>query len=410
VHVPPGHDRQAGRVLTGRGDLLDVVLLVAALLFAVSGYRQGFVVGVLSFVGFLGGGVIGSQVAPALARSGPLARFPQAVVGLLVVFVFASVGQLVATSLGRAVRSRLTWEPARLVDAAAGAGVSVVSLLLVSWLVGTAVASSPFTGLASQVRRSQVLTAVDGVVPGSARTLFSSFRRLVDDRGFPEVFGGLVPTQARPVEAPDARVAGSRAVAAARDRVFKVTGVAAACSRRIEGTGFVFAAERIMTNAHVLAGVTAPVVQVGGRQLAATVVLYDSDRDIAVLRVPGLARSPLAFTGRARTGDSAVVVGYPQDGPFRADAARIRGTQQARGPDIYQSKTVVREIYALRSRVRPGNSGGPLLDTAGGVYGVVFAAAADDPQTGYALTAREVASDAAAGRTATARVGTRGCD
>jgi S1-C subfamily serine protease len=165
-----------------------------------------------------------------------------------------------------------------------------------------------------------------------------------------------------------------------------------------------------MTNAHVVAGVTRPNVEVGGQRRAATVVLYDPDRDIAVLAVPGLTASPLSFAGAARTGDSALVIGYPQDGPYRADAARIRGTQNAKGPDIYQRRTVIREIYALRSRVRPGNSGGPLLTPEGRVLGVVFAAAADDPQTGYALTAREVASDAAAGRTATAKVGTEGCD
>lgn len=379
-------------------------------MFAVSGYRQGFVVGVLSFVGFLGGGVLGAQVAPSLARSGPLAGFPQAGVGLLVVFAAASLGQLLATLIGGALRNRLTWRPARVVDALAGAGVSVVGLLLVAWLVGTAVASSPFTTLASQVRRSQVLTNVDALVPRGARTLFSSFRRLVDDRGFPEVFGGLVPTQVRPIEPPDPTVAGSQAVAAARSRVFKITGVAPSCSRRIEGTGFLFAPGRVMTNAHVLAGVTSPSVEAGGQMFGATVVLYDSDRDVAVLSVPGLSRPPLAFAGPAAPGKSAIVVGYPQDGPFRADAARIRGTQAARGPDIYQARTVTRQIYAIRARVRPGNSGGPLLDTAGAVYGVVFAAAADDPETGYALTAREVAVDAAAGRAATAPVSTRGCD
>ena len=393
-----------------RGDLLDVVLLGAALLFAVSGYRQGFVVGVLSFVGFLGGGVLGATLAPSLIGSGPLAGLPHATAAILLVFVLACVGQVLATLVGNFVRTKIVWQPVRMVDSLAGAGVSVVSLLLVAWLVGTAVASSPFTGLASQVRRSQVLDVVDKAVPGGAKGLFASFRRLIDDQGFPEVFGDLVPTQVRPVDPPDAALARSATVTAVRDRVFKITGVAGSCSKRIEGTGFLFAPERVMTNAHVVAGVGKPDVEVNGERHRATVVLYDPDRDIAVLRVPGLTAKPLAFAGKAKTGDSAIVVGYPQDGPFRADAARIRGTQDAKGPDIYQRRTVVREIYALRSRVRPGNSGGPLIDTAGGVYGVVFAAAADDPQTGYALTANEVADDAARGRTATAAVSTQGCD
>ena len=393
-----------------RGDLLDIVLIVAALLFAVSGYRQGFLVGALSFVGFLGGGVLGARLAPALAQAGPLSGLPRSATGLVIVFVAASLGQVLATVVGSAVRRRVSWRPARVVDAVAGAAISVVALLLVSWLVGTAVASSPFTGLASQVRRSQVLTQVDRAVPGGARGLFASFRRLVDDRGFPQVFGDFVPTQVRPVLAPDPRVAGSQAVAVARDRVYKITGVAASCSRRIEGSGFLFARERVLTNAHVLAGVRDPQVQTPAGRLRATVVLYDPDRDLAVLDVPGLTGTPLAFAGPARTGDSAVVVGYPLDGPFRADAARVRGTQQAKGPNIYHSRTVVREIYAMRARVRPGNSGGPLLDPTGRVLGVVFAAAADDQETGYALTAREVASDAAAGRAATARVGTGACD
>jgi S1-C subfamily serine protease len=393
-----------------RGDLLDLVLIAAAVLFAFSGYRQGFVVGVLSFLGFLGGGVAGATIAPTLVDLGPLSSLPRTPLAIGAVFFFASLGQLLATMVGGWVRQHLVWKPVRIVDAVAGSAVSVVSLLLVAWLVGTAVASSPFTGLASQVRRSQVLAVVDRAVPGGAKGLFDSFRHLVDDRGFPEVFGDLVPTQVRPVDPPDPALAVSPVVTSVRSRIFKITGVARSCSRRIEGTGFLYAPHRVMTNAHVVAGVRSPKVHVGSRELSATVVLYDPNRDVAVLAVPSLDATPLAFAGKARTGQSAIVIGYPQDGPYRADAARVRGTQQAKGPNIYDNRTVVREIYALRGRVRPGNSGGPLVSPNGQVYGVVFAAAADDPQTGYALTASEVAGDAQLGRTATAVVSTQGCD
>jgi S1-C subfamily serine protease len=393
-----------------RGSGLDLVLLVAVVLFGVSGYRQGFVVGALSFAGFLGGGVVGAKLAPAAAGWGGLSQLPAPLVGLGVVFVAASLGQLLATLVGAAVRARLTWRPARMLDAAGGALVSVVSLLLVAWLVGTAVASSSLTVLASQVRRSVVLQAVDAAVPSSAQHWFASFRRLIDDRGFPEVFGGLTPTQSTEVAPPDSVLASSPVVRTAEPSILKVTGVAEACRRRIEGTGFVYAPERVMTNAHVVAGVTAPTVQVGARLLDARVVLFDPGRDVAVLAVPGLARPGLQFAGVATAGASAIVAGYPQNGPFRADAARVRGTQRARGPDIYRRSTVVREIYALRGLVQPGNSGGPLLDPQGRVYGVIFAAAADDPQTGYALTAAEVAQDARAGQAATTRADTQGCD
>ena len=394
-----------------RGDLLDVLLGVAALLFALSGYRQGFVVGVLSFVGFLGGGVLGAKVAPSLARTALLHSFPTAAVGLGVVFLAATVGQVLATMVGSAVRRRLTWQLARRGDALLGAAVSVVSLLLVSWLVGTAVASAPLPALASQVRRSAVLATVNDLVPPAGKKFFAGFRRLIDDRGFPEVFGGLVPTEVRPVAPPDPAVLNSKAVRVARRDVLKVTGIARSCSRRIEGSGFVYATDRVMTNAHVVAGVRSPQVQLAdGHQLPAVVVLFDPERDVAVLAVSGLGLRPLAFTGAAQVGASAVVAGFPNDGPFRPDAARVRGTELARGPDIYQDRTVVREIYALRARVQPGNSGGPLLDPQGAVYGVVFAAAADQSDTGYALTAKEVAGDAAAGRTATASVSTQRCD
>lgn len=392
------------------GDLLDVVLAVAAVLFAVSGYRQGFVVGVLSFVGFLGGGVLGARLAPAAASSAFLATLPRAAVGLLLVFLLASVGQVLASVLGGALRRRLTWRRARSLDAAAGAVISVVSLLLVSWLVGRALADSQYTAAASQVRRSIVLGAVDDVVPDSGRRLFASFRNLLDERGFPEVFSDLRPSQVTDVRPPDATLAGNPVVARVRPSVLKITGVAPSCSRKLEGTGFVYAPQRVMTNAHVVAGVSEPRVQVGDRSLAARVVLFDPQRDIAVLAVPGLDRMPLSFVDApAREGADAIVLGYPLDGPFRADAARVVRRQQARGADLYNSRPVTREIYTVKGLVRQGNSGGPLITPQGRVLGVVFAAAADDDTVGYVLTAQEVAADARAGRRATERVDTGRC-
>ncbi len=391
------------------GDLLDVVLVVAAVLFAISGYRQGLVVGLLSFVGFLGGGVLGARIAPSIADTALFERFPRAVVGLGIVFVLASAGQVLASLVGTSLRRRVTWKAARSADAAGGALVSVVGLLLVAWLVGRAAASAPYPTVAAQVRNSVIIGAVDGAVPDSGRRFFSSFRDLIDERGFPEVFEDLRPQDAD-VDAPDPALAASEIVAAVRPSVLKITGLAE-CRKRVEGSGFVYARGRVMTNAHVVAGVDEPQVEVGSRKLPARVVLFDPARDVAVLAVDGLDRPALAFApAKARAGAGAIVVGYPKDGPYRPDAARIVGSQDARGPDIYQEEIGVREIYTLRGLVRPGNSGGPLIDPQGRVLGVVFAAAADDPSIGYALTAQEVSAPAAQGAEATETVSSRTCD
>jgi S1-C subfamily serine protease len=161
----------------------------------------------------------------------------------------------------------------------------------------------------------------------------------------------------------------------------------------------------------VVAGVHGPTVHaLDGRSYPAEVVLYDPKRDVAVLYVPGFDRQPLSFAGLAQRGQSAVVAGYPENGPFRPVAARVRGVESARGPDIYQSSQVTRQIYSVYSVVRPGNSGGPLLAPDGRVYGVVFAAAVEDRHTGYALTAAEVAADARSGAGARQPVSTQGCD
>jgi len=181
-----------------------------------------------------------------------------------------------------------------------------------------------------------------------------------------------------------------------------------ACAKR----GFVYARERVMTNAHVVAGVDDPRVGVpgGGAPLDAEVVYFDPELDLAVLAVPGLMAAPLAFDpSLAQTGAAAVVAGYPGGGPLDSSAARVRAVIEARGEDIYGRAGVVREVYAFRGSVVAGNSGGPLLSPKGTVLGVVFASAVGDPTIGYALTAQQVSAAAASGRSATSSVDTGSC-
>jgi S1-C subfamily serine protease len=390
-------------------DLLDGVLLVAVVLFGISGFRQGFVIGALSFVGFLGGAVLGAKLAPSIASLlGQGTKSP--LLGIVVVFLGACLGQLAAAGIAAGIRRRISWRPAQTVDAVAGAVVSGISVLLVAWLMASAVNRSPFETLRQQVRNSAIIVSVDELVPDFVRNWFDNFLRLVEQQGFPEVFSGLAGESIAPVQPPDPALANSAAVRQARESVLKIRGNAS-CGRQVEGSGFVYARERVMTNAHVVAGVGTPRVEIGSGSLPARVVVFDPERDVAVLYVPGLDRPALDFAQQgAAAGANAIVVGYPEDGPFDARAARVRNRLQARGADIYSEKEVTRDIYGVRSVVRPGNSGGPLLDPSGDVYGVVFAAATDDPETGYALTAATVTADARAGRTATDRVSTQGCD
>jgi S1-C subfamily serine protease len=226
------------------------------------------------------------------------------------------------------------------------------------------------------------------------------------------VFSGIGSAHVLSVAPPDGAVLDSAGYLDARSRVVKVRGTAPSCSRVIEGSGFVYAPDHIITNAHVVAGVTQgpEVYAENGSGYQATVVFYDPQVDIAILYVPGLNMTPLDFAGQAQIGADAVVAGYPLDHAFTAVPARVGGIQDATGPDIYQTSQVTRQIYQIKALVQPGNSGGPLIAPNGTVYGVVFAAAVGVPDTGFVLTAAEVSADARAGSDATVPVSTEGCD
>ena len=395
-----------------RGDLLDIALLVVAAAFAVSGYRQGFIVGSLSFIGFVGGAVIGAEFGPDIARAIVGGLTQQDVVAVILLVCSAIIGQFVASSIGVAVRQTMTGPSSTTVDAIGGSAISVLSMLLIAWSIGSVLTASSFPVVVSQVNNSAVLRTMDKVMPSPAKTMFSDFRRLLSDGPFPQVFSGIGAAHLFAISAPNPAVLNSPGYQAAQSRVVKIQGTAPSCDRSIEGSGFVYAPHHVLTNAHVVAGVTQgpTVTTVDGVTYKAKVVLYDPQVDVAVLYVPGLNATPLQFSDQAESGSDAVVAGYPLDHAFTAVPARIGGTQNAVGPDIYQTGTVDRQIYEIRAVVEPGNSGGPLLSPSGTVYGVVFAAAVDTADTGFALTAQEVAGDANAGANQTVATPTQGCD
>jgi S1-C subfamily serine protease len=394
--------------------VLDLILLVVIAAFATSGYRQGFIVGILSFFGFVGGALLGAEFGPAISRALVGGQTQQDVIAMVLLVSFAVIGQFVASSIGAAMRSTVTWRSATVLDSVGGSVVSVVSFLLIAWVVASVLNGSPFPLVDGQVNNSLVLQTLDRVMPDPARTVFSDFRRLLASNStYAEVFSRIGAERIFAIPAPNPGVLDSRGYLAARGSVVRVQGVAPSCSLSIEGSGFVISPDHVLTNAHVVAGVTErqTVTTVSGRTLPATVVYYDPQVDVAVLDVPGLDLPALQFASQASPGDEAVVAGYPLDSQYlQAAPARIGVIQDVQGLNIYQDSTVTRQIYELRAVVKSGNSGGPLISPAGTVDGVVFAAAIGVQDTGFALTAAEVSADVSAGEHATAPVSTMGCD
>jgi len=368
---------------------VDWLVIVLAIIVAYTGWSHGFVVGLLSFVGFVGGAIGGLLLAPAIL-GGFEPGLGVSVLAVMIVLAVAAAGQGLLAWAGGWVRSRVSSEPARRFDAGGGALLAVVGLLLAAWAVGLAVSSAAIPAASAAVRESRILRAVDGVVPVSPDRLRDTFQSVVAAGRFPEVVAPWVPEPILQVEEPTAALIRDPEIRTASESVVKVVG-RASCDRVIEGTGFVVAPERVMTNAHVVAGVSEPIVtEPDGDPLAAQVVRFDPRTDIAVLAVPDLDRAPLRFRDDPAAGADAAVVGYPNNGPLSTEPVRIRGEHSLLGRDIYGDEAVSRDVLSVRGEVRPGNSGGPLVADNGLVYGVMFAASLTDPETGYALALSEV--------------------
>jgi S1-C subfamily serine protease len=389
---------------------LDWLLVVLVLAYALSGYWQGFVTGAFATTGLLLGGLLGVWLAPiALGDADP--SLLVSLGALFIVILAASLGQGLLQYVGARIRDRITWQPARAIDAIGGAALSAAAVLVVAWALGVAISGSRIGGITGPVRSSAVLAQVNEVMPTAAGQFLDAFNDVVGTTFFPRYLEPFSPERIVEVSPGDERMKTDPDVVRAGESVLKIRGTND-CGRGVEGTGFLYSPDRLMTNAHVVAGVDDPEVVVGDDNVPATVVEYDPDLDIAVLEFESGSLALLPFNdpeSPAKSRDDVAILGYPEDGPFDVRAGRIRDQQRLSSPDIYGDGKVIREVYSLRGLVRPGNSGGPIVSSAGEAVGVVFAASVTDEDTGYALTAAQVAQAAALGVTSTDAVSTGDC-
>jgi S1-C subfamily serine protease len=374
---------------------LDLAVLAVAFVAAISGWRSGALGSLLSFVGVVLGAVAGVLLAPHVVShvDGPRSKL---FVSLFLILGLVVVGEIAGVVLGRAVRGAIRNRTLRTFDSAVGVALQLVAVLVAAWLLATPLTSSDQPNLAAAVRGSRVLAQVDNVAPDWLKRVPTRLSALLDTSGLPNVLQPFGRTPIVNVDVPDVALASDPVIAATRPSVLKIRGVAPSCQKVLEGSGFVVSPNRVMSNAHVVAGSETVTVEVDGQTYDASVVSYDPNADISLLDVPGLPSAPLQFDMQeAPTGTDAVVMGYPGGGDFTATPARIREIIKLNGPDIYHTTTVTREVYTIRGTVRQGNSGGPLIDRDGRVLGVVFGAAVDDADTGFVLTANEVAKQMA---------------
>jgi S1-C subfamily serine protease len=386
-------------------NLLDLLILVAAASAALGGYRLGLLARAASWIGLAIGLMLAARLLPAILEEfqGPDAG-GRLLVAAGVLMGGAFIGQGIGLIIGARVHRFIPHGPLRQFDKAAGSMVGVLGILIAFWLLLPAMAD--VQGWSSQqVRGSSIARAIDDHAPRPPDTL-QALRRLVGDTNFPRVFDTLRPA---PITGPPPETTGIAPDVLQRVSQSTVKVEGEACRRIQEGSGFAAGPDIVVTNAHVVAGVTNPrVLRPNGRTLRAAVVVYDSDRDLAVLAVPGLGEAPLAISN-GRAGLQGAVFGHPggQD-QLRIAPARINQRVSAVGRDLYDEHQTRRDVFILASDLQSGDSGGALVNQAGAVVGVAFAIAPDRPGTAYALTSNELRAVLAEPR-ATPRADTGRC-
>jgi S1-C subfamily serine protease len=371
--------------------VVDWVLVGALIIFAWAGWRQGFVAGLLSFAGFLGGGIAAALLLPDVIASYFSEGIVRALVLIGAVLICALIGQSLTSILGRILRAAITWTPVKYIDNAAGAALNVLALAVIVWIIATAIAMLPVSQTTTMVQQSKVVTTLDAIVPNQVRDVFIQLRDVVGEGSLPRVFSSISEVVGPEVKAPTEQLTAAAAIARASNSAVRITGSTDKCKSTLTGSGFFISEGVVLTNAHVVAGVVNPEVELGNERWPATVVYFDPRLDIAALQVDSSFVPSLKLqTIPPISGDDAAAIGYPGGTNLKVIPVRIRALIDARGDDIYGKSGVERKVISFRGTVIPGDSGGPLVSTKGEVLGMVFGSGISNKSTGYAIAASEL--------------------
>jgi S1-C subfamily serine protease len=368
------------------------VIVAATLIGLANGFRRGFWLSGTQYIGLLAGVLLGAVAAqPVLDYirvTSPVARPLGAV---LVLIIGGSLGSSIGYATGEPIRKRILRTGLHSsTDSLGGAALSTVLVLTIVWFLGLSFSRGPSQEVAQLIQKSIVLHQLDSIAPEPPAFL-ARVGGILSGVSFPAVFAGLEPTSTLPAPLPIPASVDTPEVNSAAQAVVKVTSVG--CGGLVTGSGFAIGGGYIVTNAHVVSGTGGHHVQPStGDELTATVVYFDPRRDFALLYAPDLTFAGLDF-GPASRGTEAAVIGYPGGGREMIGPAVVDGAVEALGRDIFSNNPVTRQVYVIQGKVRPGNSGGPLVDLQGRVLGIVFATSAGDPNQAYVLTDDEISSD-----------------
>ncbi len=372
--------------------ILDLALVVALLSYLIHGLRNGFLVTLGGIAGFAAGAVAAFVSVPIV--SGLVEDSGWRLTAIIAAAVLLMiVGNGLGTMIGRQIRNVVPFRPLRAADRLVGGGVNVVVSALVMSMLAFSIGALGVPFVSQQLAESKVIRFIDGMTPTPVKASMAQLRSAVIGDGIPTLLDGFAQTQ--PVAIPDTST-DTPALNKAAASVLKIAGTAYQCGQNQTGTGFVVAPGRVVTNAHVVAGVDEPVVETpGGRALPGRVVYFDSQHDLAVVAVDGLRSEPLALSADLPPGSAAAFAGYPHGGPFQSKPATVQDIATVLVPDIYGKNASPEDVYRLAGDVQPGNSGGPLLTTDGQVAGVVFAKATTESSLGFAITMADLGPVAA---------------
>lgn len=367
--------------------LADILIIAWVISALYRGHKIGLVQQLCSAAGFFGGLLLGAWIQPRVINLAHSTN-TRAVLTVLTILGIALIGVTIAEYIGAHLKRRLQPKRVNKFDNSLGSLLSVLWVLVSSWLIAAILNSSPLTPLQTTIRSSLIINQLNRVLP-PAPSVIAGLGHLIDPNGFPDVFIGNEPIPGENVNLP---ALGDLAPAVNADKKSVVRIKGQGCGGIVAGSGFVAGTDLVATNAHVVAGIDDPYVQDANGNHQGRVIWFDPDLDFAVLRVSGLAGPSLHLaTNTVPAGTAAAVLGYPGGGDFTVDPAAVLKQIKAIGRNIYGSGHTLRDIYEVQADVRPGNSGGPLVAKDGSVIGIVFAESTTYNHVGYALTASKVA-------------------